>query len=52
MSLKTVLASLIVAAAALVGAQGAFADGFASLQPGVPAAGLDESVKVNVVLSG
>ena len=47
------LAYGIVAAAALAGAQGAFADGgFASLQPGVPTAGLDESVKVNVVFVG
>ncbi len=53
MSFKTVLAYCIVAAAALAGAQGAFADGgFASLQPGVPTAGLDESVKVNVVFVG
>lgn len=53
MSFKTVLAYCIVAAAALAGAQGAFADGgFASLQPGVPTAGLDETVPVNIVFIG
>ena len=53
MSFKTVLASCIVAAAALAGAQGAFADGgFSSLQPGVPTSGLDERVPVNVVFVG